>query len=168
MAAPAGATARDGKGFAARQISLPQVAALYKKQTVKPRSPHRRRSRLVVLIADDDADARDIYGRYLTVMGCRVFTARDGLSAVAAARRSRPDVVVMDLAMPRLNGWDAIVRLKRAPATRAIPIVALSAVPTSRGHARDAGCDGFLAKPCLPEMLWCEIRLLLGSTRVGA
>ena len=75
----------------------------------------------------------------------------------------------MDLAMPRLDGFGATTLLKSAAATRAIPVIALSAVPLSRSEARARGCDGFLAKPCLPELLWCEIQLLLGvvATRLN-
>jgi len=110
---------------------------------------------------DDDLDARVIYRDYLTVMGCHVYTARDGMIGVEMAKRRKPDVIVMDLAMPRLDGWAATAELKQSPITRAIPIIVLSAVPSSRSEARAAGCEGFLTKPCLPESLWCEIRLLL-------
>src|ERR1700674_2921230 len=103
------------------------------------------RSRPVVLIVDDDLDARLIYRHYLTVMGCHVYTARDGLIGVEMAKRRKPDVIVMDLAMPRLDGWAATAELKQSPLTRAIPIIVLSAAPTSGSEARAAGCDGFLA-----------------------
>jgi CheY-like chemotaxis protein len=122
--------------------------------------------RPTILIVDDDLDARRMYSRYLLAMGCEVYTARNGLSGIARAKSRRPDVVIMDLAMPELDGYAASRRLKRSPLTRTIPIIALSAVPTSRGEARAAGCDAFLSKPCLPELLWCEIRLFLG--RLGA
>jgi two-component system, cell cycle response regulator DivK len=125
------------------------------------------RSRPVVLVVDDDLDARLIYRHYLTVMGCCVYTARDGLIGVEMAKRRKPDVIVMDLAMPRLDGWAATAELKDSPLTRSIPIIVLSAVSTSRSEARAAGCDGFLAKPCLPELLWCEIRLLLNADSTG-
>ncbi len=118
-------------------------------------------------MVDDDLDARLIYRHYLTVMGCHVYTARDGLIGVEMAKRRKPDVIVMDLAMPRLDGWAATAELKQSPLTRAIPIIVLSAVPTSRSEARAAGCDGFLAKPCVPELLWCEIRLLLNPGSAG-
>src|SRR5438132_1205659 len=120
--------------------------------------------RPVVLVVDDDRDARELYRLYLKAMGCRVFTARDGLAAIAKARRRHPDVIVMDLLMPRLDGWGAAARLKSEEATRLIPIIALSAVQISRASARAAGCDGYLAKPCLPELLWWEIRALLDTT----
>jgi CheY-like chemotaxis protein len=67
----------------------------------------------------------------------------------------------MDLAMPRLDGWTASKWLKSSPATAHIPIIALSAAPMARKGARAAGCDGFLAKPCQPDLLWWEIRALL-------
>jgi two-component system cell cycle response regulator DivK len=117
--------------------------------------------RPIVLVADDDRDARAIYRMYLKAQGCGVLTARDGDVALRKAARVRPDVIVLDLAMPRTDGWTAAKRLKREAETRNIPIIALSAVQTSRQSARAAGCDAFLAKPCLPELLWCEIRLLL-------
>lgn len=115
----------------------------------------------VVLVVDDDLDARLIYRHYLTVMGCQVYTASDGLAGVQLARRKKPHVIVMDLAMPRLNGWAATAELKQSPATRDIPIIVLTAVPATPLDARAAGCDGLLAKPCLPELLWSHIRSLL-------
>ena len=63
--------------------------------------------RPIVLVVDDDLDARLIYRHYLTVMGCQVYTANDGLAGVQLAKRKKPHVIVMDLAMPRLNGWAA-------------------------------------------------------------
>jgi CheY-like chemotaxis protein len=122
--------------------------------------------RPVVLVVDDDSDARIIYDQYLTLMGCRVVTASDGLKGLAKAATCRPDVIVMDLLMPRLDGWEATARLKRSSRTRHIPVIVLSAVPTSRDRARTAGCDGFLAKPCSPELLWWEVRVLLESSAV--
>jgi CheY-like chemotaxis protein len=115
----------------------------------------------VVLVVDDDRDARDMYGLYLKTMGCRVYTAPDGVVAIQKAKRRHPDVIVMDLAMPRLDGWGATTRLKGGADTRNIPIIALSAVQISRSSARAAGCDGYLAKPCLPALLWWEIRAML-------
>jgi CheY-like chemotaxis protein len=120
--------------------------------------------RPVVLVVDDDRDARAIYGLYLRAKGCRVVTAPDGMAAITRAVRHRPDVIIMDLAMPRLDGWAATRRLKRRRVTAGTPIIALSAVDCARDSARAAGCDAFLAKPCLPELLWCEIRVVLHDT----
>jgi CheY-like chemotaxis protein len=114
-----------------------------------------------VLIVDDDRDARMIYRTYLRHTGCRVRTAPDGAKAIDKAHRDPPDVIVMDLAMPRLDGWTASRWLKGSPATSHIPIIAVSAAPQAGEGARAAGCDGFLAKPCQPDLLWWEIRALL-------
>jgi CheY-like chemotaxis protein len=114
-----------------------------------------------VLVVDDDRDARAMYRMYLKHAGCKVRTARDGIAAIAKAKDRPPDVIVMDLAMPRLDGWIASRWLKSSPATAHIPIIALSAAPMAGEEARAVGCDGFLAKPCQPRLLWWEIRALL-------
>jgi two-component system, cell cycle response regulator DivK len=119
--------------------------------------------RPLVLVVDDDRDARVIYRQYLRAMGCRVVTASDGALAIEKATRWRPDVIVMDLSMPHVDGWTATKRLRQQRATRHIPIVALTAAPTARRSAHAAGCDAFLAKPCLPELLWWEVRALLND-----
>ncbi len=126
------------------------------------RRPPHQSARPTILIVDDDADSRAMYSRYLLAMGCQVFTAHNGAVALEKANALWPDLIVMDLAMPILDGWTAIHRLKRSSWTHAIPIIALSAVELSRDRACAAGCDAFLAKPCLPEMLWWQVRSLLG------
>jgi CheY-like chemotaxis protein len=110
---------------------------------------------------DDDRDARAMYQTYLRHVGCKVQTAKDGQVAIMKASQWSPDVIVMDLAMPQMDGWAASKRLKASAQTSHIPIIALSAAPLARQDARDAGCDGFLAKPCTPDLLWWEIRALL-------
>lgn len=115
----------------------------------------------VVLVVDDDADARMIYSIYLRAMGCDVFTGQDGRAAVDKATDLLPDLVVMDLAMPRVDGWEAIRRLRESSWTREIPIVAVSAAPESRESAFEAGADAYLSKPCEPQVLWWQIRALL-------
>ena len=124
---------------------------------------YRSRARPMVLLVDDDLDARAMYRFYLKRMGCRVITARDGLAALDKAVKFIPDVIVMDLLMPRMDGWEAAARLKRQRTTSHIPVIAVSAVQTSRDRARAAGCDAFLAKPCSPELLWLEVRVLLDT-----
>ena len=114
-----------------------------------------------VLVVDDDRDARTMYRLFLKHVGCKVRTARDGCAAIDKASAWTPDVIVMDLSMPRLDGWTASRWLKASPLTSHIPIIAVSAAPMSREDARKAGCDGFLAKPCQPDLLWWEIQALL-------
>jgi CheY-like chemotaxis protein len=118
-------------------------------------------ARPLVLVVDDDIDVRLIYRTYLRAQGCRVLTARDGKHGAAKALRFKPDVIVMDLAMPRLDGWAATRLLRQQKATADTPIIAVSAVSMARDSARAAGCDAYIAKPCLPELLWWEIRLVL-------
>src|SRR5438128_11567450 len=121
----------------------------------------RRVAPIDVLIVDDDLSARTMYSVYLTSLGCKVRTARDGRSAIEQASRRTPDVIVMDMKMPRLDGWTASKWLKISPATSHVPIIALTGVEEARENARAAGCDAFLAKPCMPDLLWWEIRALL-------
>jgi len=109
-----------------------------------------------------------IFGLYLEAMGCLVYTAADEAIAITEATAHAPDVIVLDLAMPELDGWAAAERLKRSDSTRHIPIIALSAVPGARDSAKISGCDVYLAKPCLPQVPWDEISALLGRrSRAG-
>jgi two-component system, cell cycle response regulator DivK len=127
-----------------------------------------RPTKPVVLVVDDDADARTIYAMSLRAKGCDVFTAKDGREALEKANDLWPDLIVMDLAMPNVDGWEAIRRLNESSWTREIPIVAVSAVPYSRQTALAAGCDAYLAKPCDPQVLWSQIRTLLGLPDSGS
>jgi len=122
----------------------------------------------VVLVVDDDPDARIIYSTYLRAKGCEVYVAHDGLGAVQKAIDLLPDIIVMDLAMPRVDGWEAIRRLRDSSWTRGIPIVAVSAVPISRETAFEAGCDAYLSKPCEPDVVWRQIGALLKRTDRGS
>jgi two-component system, cell cycle response regulator DivK len=119
----------------------------------------------VVLIVDDFIDNREMYGEYLEHMGFRVLEASDGQSAVDIARRDSPALIVMDLSLPGLDGWEATRVLKDDPATASIVIVVLTghAEPASRKRAMDAGCDEFMAKPCLPAELAERIKKLLDA-----
>jgi len=121
-----------------------------------------------VLVVDDDADARTIYAMSLRAKGCEVFTAKDGREGLEKANGLWPDVIVMDLAMPGVDGWEAIRRLNESSWTREIPIVAVSAVPHSRQTALAAGCDAYLTKPCDPQILWSQVRALLGLPDSGS
>jgi two-component system cell cycle response regulator DivK len=117
---------------------------------------------------DDDRDQREMYSRYLTWRGFRVETAGDGLQALNLVRVSTPDAIVMDLALPHLDGWEASRRLKEDPLTRRIPILACTGhvLRASLERAMDAGCDAWVVKPCLPEDLLDEIRRMLSRADV--
>lgn len=113
----------------------------------------------LILVVEDFDDAREMYRDYLQFAGLRVETARDGREAIEKARTLQPDLILMDLSLPGIDGWEATRLLKSDPATKDILIVALSAhaLATEGERARRAGCDGFIAKPCLPPDLVQEI-----------
>jgi two-component system cell cycle response regulator DivK len=113
----------------------------------------------LILVVEDFDDAREMYRDYLEFSGFRVETARDGREAIEKARALDPDLILMDLSLPGIDGWEATRLLKGDPATSHIRIVALSAhaLAAEGDRARDAGCDGFIAKPCLPPDLVTEI-----------
>ena len=108
-----------------------------------------------ILVVEDDPDNRRIVVKVLAVDGYTTLEAADGESAVALARREHPDAILMDLAMPGVDGWEAARRLKADPATADIPIVALTAFALrgDEDRAREAGCDAYLAKPCRPQAI---------------
>ena len=128
---------------------------------MKPHPPHSDQP--LVLVVDDHEDARESYARLLAANGYRAEAAADGLEALEKALALRPDLIVMDLSMPGLNGWEATRRLKTTESTREIPVIAMTAHVV--GHAREvalaAGCDAFLTKPCFPEDLLREVARLL-------
>lgn len=118
-----------------------------------------------MLIVDDSLHTRELYTEYLTYCGLGVVSAADAESGLALAYALKPDVIVMDLAMPGLNGITATHRLRVSPRTRRIPIVVLTgyAYRAIEQGALEAGADAFLTKPCLPEDLELRIRDLLAA-----
>jgi CheY-like chemotaxis protein len=126
--------------------------------------------RALILIVEDFDDARELYRDYLAFNGFRVETAVNGEEAIEKALALRPALILMDLSLPVLDGWEATRRLKADRRTRRIPVVALSAhaMPAEGMRAREAGCDGFIVKPCLPEDLVAEIsRQIEGAAASG-
>ena len=108
-----------------------------------------------ILVVEDDPDNRRIVVKVLAVDGYTTLEAGDGESAIALARREHPDAILMDLAMPGVDGWEAARRLKADPETADIPIVALTAFALrgDEDRAREAGCDAYLSKPCRPQAI---------------
>ena len=127
--------------------------------------------RPLILIVEDFDDAREMYREYLDFSGFRVATARDGREAIDKALELDPDLILMDLSLPVMDGWEATRRLKADPRTAHLVIVALSAhaLAAEGDRAREAGCDGFIAKPCLPSDLVVQMTafLKLQSDRGG-
>jgi CheY-like chemotaxis protein len=116
-----------------------------------------------VLVVDDFQDNREMFAEFLSLSGYRVAEASTGREALDRAFELLPDVILMDLSLPELDGWEATRKLKGDPRTEHIPIVALTghALADHSRDAKDAGCDLFLTKPCLPEVLVLEIRRIL-------
>jgi CheY-like chemotaxis protein len=123
-------------------------------------------SRPRVLIVDDYPDAREMYSEYLQFSGFDVVEATNGMEALQRAVDASPDIILMDLSLPVMDGWEATRRLKADKRTAGIPVVALTghALAGISEGARMAGCDAFVTKPCLPEDLVKEIRRVLDET----
>jgi two-component system, cell cycle response regulator DivK len=117
------------------------------------------------LVVDDYDDAREMYAEFLGFKGFDVVQAQNGLQAVALAESLLPDLIVLDLALPDIDGIEVTRRLKMSPATAPIPIVMLTANAQSRmlDEARKAGCAAVLAKPCTPDEL---LEIVSGFARV--
>jgi CheY-like chemotaxis protein len=119
-----------------------------------------------VLVVDDYPDAREMYAEYLKYSGFDVIEAGNGREALDRALDSAPDIILMDLSLPVMDGWEATRRLKADKLTAGIPIVALTghALAGILEGAKNAGCDAFVTKPCLPEDLVKEIQRVLSVT----
>ena len=156
-----------GKSRAATAAKKPAPKAKAKARSRAGAAPVARGPRSsggpMVLVVDDYEDAREMYAEYLQYSGFRVAEARTGVEALEKAFELLPDLILMDLSLPVMDGWEATRRLKADARTRAIPVVALTGHALA-GHsevARKAGCDAFVTKPCLPEDLVKEIRKVL-------
>ena len=122
-----------------------------------------------VLLVDDYPDAREMYTEYLEFSGFDVVEAENGMEALQQAIDAAPDIILMDLSLPVMDGWEATRRLKADKRTASIPVVALTGHALA-GHskgAREAGCDSFLAKPCLPDQLVAEIKRMLETGKAN-
>lgn len=117
----------------------------------------------LVLVVDDFEDMRLMYSEYLAQCGYRVATAADGEEGLRVALSLRPAVVVLDLAMPVMDGWEAARQLRSHPETKRAVIIAVTGNATARNRrlAMEAGCDHFIAKPFLPAALDGFIRRVL-------
>jgi DNA-binding response OmpR family regulator len=124
------------------------------------RNAYSANERLAVLVIEDDLDARHIYSEFLRSKRWAVFTAIDGRMGLKKISELRPDVIVLDLAMPRVDGWTVLEQVRQSSITADIAVIVVSAVTDARDEAFKAGCDAYLAKPCPPETLYLQIRAL--------
>jgi len=121
----------------------------------------------LVLIVDDFPDNRQMYAEFLAFSGLRVAEAANGHEALEQATALMPDLIVMDLSLPGMDGWEATRRLKEDPRTKNILVMPLTGHALA-GHSKgaiEAGCDAFVTKPCLPDRLLEEIQRMLGASK---
>jgi CheY-like chemotaxis protein len=121
----------------------------------------------LILVVDDYEDAREMYSEYLIYCGFRVAEARNGNEALEQAFALKPDLILMDLSLPGMDGWEATKVLKADERTKHIPVVALTghALAGASEGAKKAGCDSFVTKPCLPDDLVVEVRRMLSLAK---
>ncbi len=119
-----------------------------------------------LLLVEDNEANRDSLSRHLRRRGFEVITAVDGQQGLEAARAAAPDLILMDMSLPVLDGWEATRRLKRAPETGAIPVIALTAhaMAGDREKALQTGCDDYDTKPVEFARLLSKIHALLSRT----
>jgi CheY-like chemotaxis protein len=118
-----------------------------------------------ILVADDDEDNLTITSTILEYSGYAVLQARDGAEALDMAREHAPDLILLDVSLPRVNGWSICTELKNDPAMANIIVVMLTAHALQEDHvrARQVGSDGFLTKPIEPRKIVAEVSLFIGT-----
>lgn len=118
-----------------------------------------------VLLVEDNEDNLIVYRTILDHVGYRVIEARDGEEGVARAKADKPDLILMDVSLPKMDGWEATRRIKADEDTRQIPIIAVTAhaLDDDREKATQVGCDGYLAKPVAPRRVVEEVEKFIGK-----
>jgi two-component system cell cycle response regulator DivK len=116
-----------------------------------------------ILVVDDQPDNRQIIRDLLAATDYELTEAEDGEQALAAVAKQRPDLILMDIQLPIMDGYEATRRIKADPASRSIPIIAVTSYALSgeEQKARAAGCDGYVTKPYSPRLLLTRIREFL-------
>lgn len=117
-----------------------------------------------VLLVEDNEDNRIVYSTILKHFGYNVTEALNGEEGIDKARTQKPDLILMDISIPIIDGWEATQVLKGDPETNKIPIIALTAhaLASDREKAMEVGCDSYLAKPCEPRAVVAEVQRFLG------
>jgi len=119
----------------------------------------------LILLVEDNEDNRIVYSTILKHFGYDVIEALNGEEGIAKARTQHPNLVLMDISIPVIDGWEATQVLKHDPDTKHIPVIALTAhaLASDREKAMEVGCDGYLAKPCEPRAVVAEVQRFLGK-----
>ena len=120
-----------------------------------------------VLVADDDADNRAIAQDALEMSGYEIVTAMDGEEAFEKIADERPSIVLLDMSMPKLDGWEVARRVRADPDLAHIPIIAFTAhaLVGEELKAKSAGCNDYLSKPCMPKAIVEKVVLWIGRSR---
>ncbi|MEX2572574.1 MAG: response regulator [Gemmatimonadota bacterium] len=123
-----------------------------------------------ILLVEDNVDNAAIYRTILEHFGYAVLVATDGEMGITMARQQSPDLILMDISIPKIDGWEATKILKSSEETSHIPVIALTAhaLATDRARAEAAGCDGYLAKPVEPRRVVEEVERQLSESDAGA
>ena len=118
-----------------------------------------------ILLVEDNEMNLDMLSRRLERKGFQVVIATNGQQGVELARSELPDLILMDMSLPVLDGWQATRQIRTIRETEAIPIIALTAhaLASDREKAMEVGCDGYLAKPCEPRAVVAEVQRFLGK-----
>jgi two-component system cell cycle response regulator DivK len=118
-----------------------------------------------ILVVEDTEDNRQILRDLLSMAGYEMVEAHDGAEGVAKAAEHRPDLILMDIQMPVMDGYEATRRIKANPDLKSIPIVAVTSYALSGDEekTRAAGCDGYIAKPYSPRQMLAKVREILGA-----
>ncbi len=155
-----------GQDTVSRQNGPPPAVIAGRPATSRRTGKSRRRTPSV-LIVDDSAEARDIYTTYFRFRGLEVSSACEGIEALRWIHMRAPDVVVLDLSMPHMSGWDVLREIRRSPASRDTRVIILTGFPRmfSDSGALRASADSYLMKPYPPERLLEEIRRVFRSSR---
>lgn len=124
-----------------------------------------------ILLVEDNADNQFIYKMVLQHSGYTVTTANDGITGLAKAKADRPDLILMDVAIPGVDGWQATSALKKDAATSGIPIIILTAhaLATDRARASEVGANGYISKPAEPKTVLAAVENMLADPeyRIG-
>ncbi len=118
-----------------------------------------------ILIAEDNDDNRIVYATMLEHHGYEVVTTPNGAEVKALVAKEKPDLILMDVSLPGMNGWDATRQLKSDPQTAHIPVIAITAhaLPEDRFTAGEVGCDGYLSKPVGPRRVLEEVDRMVNA-----
>jgi two-component system cell cycle response regulator DivK len=127
--------------------------------------PERASATPLILVVDDTEDTRQLYAHVLEAAGYRVEQATNGQEALDMIALDKPAIVLMDLSMPVMDGWEATTRIKGQPTTSDVVVIALTGHATELGltRAKEAGADVICTKPCLPDVVLKHVRTVLGA-----